>query len=113
MGAKVSIYDGLPYLYAEQLHNKQVPLTIANVVGGAEFVSADGRRAIGFDVSFKETEKKLGITGVTVRRQLTVATGTDDPDGMIGKRIILYSVESKKSAAGCAIRIKKCEQPTN
>ena len=109
MGEKVSIYDGLPYLYAEQLHGKRVTLTIANVVGGAEFVSADGRRAIGFDVSFKETEKKLGITGVTVRRQLTVATGTDDPALMAGKRITLYPVDSKKSAAGCAIRIAKAD----
>lgn len=109
MSEKESIFAGLPYLYAEQLHGKRVTLTIAKVTGGAKFVSPDGRTAIGFDIDFKETEKKLGITGVTVRRQLTVATGTDCPDEMAGKRITIYPIESKKSASGFAIRIAKAD----
>lgn len=99
-----SIYDHLPYLYAEQLKGKRVTLTIKTVAGGAEFFN-DGRKTEGFDVLFEETEKKLGITGSTVIRQLFVATGTDDPANMKGKKITLYAIKSKKSPVGQALRI--------
>jgi hypothetical protein len=104
-----SIYDGLKYVYAECLKGKRVTVTIKSVTGGAEFVDPQGRKTVGFDVAFNETPKLLGITGVTVRRQLFVATGTESPAEMAGKRITLYPVKSAKSATGEAIRIAKAE----
>ena len=106
-----SIYDGLPHLYAEQLKGKRVTLTIEKVKSGAEFHNQQtNEKTIGFEVVFKETEKMLGITGSTVRRQLFLATGTDDPEAMAGKKITLYPVKSTRSATGQAIRIAIPEQ---
>ena len=102
---KTSIFDGCKYVYAENLKGKKVKLTIKSVSGGVEFIDPSGRKAIGFDVSFTETDKVLGITGVTVRRQLASVTGTDTPSEMVGKQIVLYTVDSKKSTTGKAIRI--------
>ena len=99
-----SIFDGVPYIYAEMLKGKRVPLTIDRVEGGAEFVN-DGRRSVGFNVHFKETPKLLGVVGVTVRRQLAAACGTDDLKQMQGKRVVLYPVKSTRSASGLAVRI--------
>lgn len=101
-----SILDGTKYLYAEQLRNKSVALTIKAITGGVEFTDTRGQKNEGFDVSFAETQKILGVTGITVRRQLALACGTDDPEQMIGKRITLYPVRSAKSVSGQAIRIK-------
>ena len=100
-----SIYDGTKYLYAEQLKGKRVTLTIKSVAGGVEFVDARGGKNTGFDIAFAETGKVLGVTGITVRRQLFMATGTDDPTAMAGKKITLYPVKSVKSATGQAIRV--------
>jgi hypothetical protein len=100
-----SIYDGTRYLYAEQLKSKRVELTIKRVVGGVEFCDLRGQKATGFDVEFVERDRVLGVTGITVRRQLCMATGTDDPEKMTGKKITLYPVKSVKSATGLAIRI--------
>ena len=100
-----SIYDGTRYLYAEQLKGKRVSLTIKSVIGGVEFDDGRGKKSQGFDVAFAETEKVLGITGITVRRQLALTTGTDDPAAMVGKKITLYAVKSQRSASGQAIRI--------
>lgn len=105
-----SIYDGTKYLYAEQLKGKRVTLTIKAVTGGVEFDDGRGKKTQGFDISFAETEKILGITGITVRRQLAMACGTDDPAGMVGKKVVLYPVKSAKSATGQAIRIAVPEQ---
>jgi hypothetical protein len=105
MSAKISIYDGLPYIYAEQLKGQRVTLTIKGVTGGVEFVSQDGRKSVGFDIAFVETDKVLGVTGVTVRRQIMAAVGTEDVVDMVGKKITLYSVPSRKSASGQAIRV--------
>jgi hypothetical protein len=110
MNAKVSIYDGMKYLYAEQLKGKRVTLKIKSVTGGVEFCDPRGQKAVGFDIAFDGTDKTLGITGATIRRQLFMATGTDDPSAMIGKEIILYPVKSAKSATGQAIRIAIPEQ---
>ena len=104
MSKNESIYDGVDYLYAEMLKGKRVTLTIKEVKGGAEFF--DGRETSkGFDVHFDETPKKLGVVGITVRRQLNAATGTDKIDEMAGKKIVLYPVKSAKSETGQAIRI--------
>jgi hypothetical protein len=100
-----SIYDGLPYLYAEQLKGKAVTMTIKKVTGDAEFFN-DGRKSTGFDIHFEKTDKKLGVVSATVRRQLYLATGTDDPAEMAGKKITVYPVKSARSASGQAIRIK-------
>lgn len=105
-----SIFDGTKYLYAEQLKGKRVTLTVKSVVGGVEFDDGRGKKSVGYDVSFVETEKILGITGITVRRQLAMACGTDDPAGMTGKKVILYPIKSAKSATGLAIRIAVPEQ---
>lgn len=100
-----SIYDGTRYLYAEQLKGKRATLTIKSVIGGVEFCDVRGAKSTGFDITFAETDKVLGMTGITIRRQLFMATGTDDPAQMAGKKITLYSIKSPKSATGQAIRI--------
>ena len=101
-----SILDGTKYLYAEQLRNKAVTLTIKAISGGVEFTDTRGGKSEGFDVAFAETPKILGIPGITVRRQLAIACGTDDPEQMVGKKITLYPVRSEKSVSKQAIRIK-------
>ena len=101
-----SIYDGLKYLYAEQLKGKQATVTIKAITGGVEFTDNRGGKSIGHDITFVETDKVLGVTGVTVKRQLAQATGTDNPAEMVGKKITLYPVESKKATTGQAIRIR-------
>ena len=103
-----SIYDGLEHIYAEQLRGKRVALTIKAVTGGAEFFH-EGRKTVGYNVEFTETPLKLGVTGATVRRQLFMATGTEDADKMAGKKIVLYPVKSTRSATGEAIRVAKYE----
>ena len=105
-----SIYDGTKYIYAEQLKGKRVTLTIKAVIGGVEFCDTRGAKTTGFDIAFVETEKILGMTGITIRRQLFMAAGTDDPAAMAGKKITLYPVKSAKSATGQAIRIAVPEQ---
>jgi len=107
--ANESIYDGLKYLYAEQLQGKRVDLTIKKMVGSIDFVSPAGKQK-GFDVHFEETDKVFGIAGSTVRRQLFCATGTENPAEMAGKKITLYPIQSKRSATGQAIRIAVPEQ---
>ena len=104
MSKNKSIYDGLKYLYAEQLNGKRITLKIKKLVGGIDFVNPAGKQK-GFDIHFDKTDKVLGVAGTTVRRQLFMATGTENPDEMIGKEITLYPIESKRSATGLAIRI--------
>jgi hypothetical protein len=101
-----SIFEKTKYMYAERLRNKSVTLTIKSVVGGVEFTDTRGGKSEGFDIAFVETPKILGVTGITVIRQLALACGTDDPDQMVGKKITLYPVRSAKSISGQAIRIK-------
>jgi hypothetical protein len=101
-----SIFDKTKYLYAERLKNKSVTLTIKAIVGGVEFTDTRGAKSEGFDVAFVETTQVLGVTGITVRRQLAMACGTDDTDQMVGKKITLYPVRSQKAISGQAIRIK-------
>jgi len=99
-----SIYDGLRYLYAEQLKNQRCNVTIKAVI--AEEITGDGgRKTEGHVLSFEETPKMLVVTGSTIKRQLSMATGTDDPAAMAGKKITLYPVKSAKSISGQAIRI--------
>lgn len=104
-----SIMQDVKYLYGESLKGKRVTLTIKGASGGVEFVAGDGRKALGFDVTFNETPKVLGVTGVTVRRQLAAALDSDDVSTWPGKRVTLYPVASKKSATGWAIRVARAE----
>lgn len=101
-----SIFDGVKYLYAEALKGQQVTLTIKGVVGGVEFIDGTGRKNKGFDIAFEKTDKVLGVCGVTVRRQLACALGTDDVNQWPGKKITVYPVPSRKAATGQAIRVK-------
>ena len=104
MSDKKSIFDGARYLYAEQLKGKRVTLTIKGVTE-EKIIGDGGRKSDGFALSFVETEKQLVISGMTIRRQLAMATQTEDPDAMAGKKIVLYPVQSAKSISGFAIRI--------
>jgi len=104
-----NIFDKEKYLYAENLQGKRVKLTIKKIVGGIDFHSPAGKKK-GFDIYFDKTDKILGVTGITVKRQLFMATGTEETDEMVGKEITLYAVKSIKSATGLAIRIAVPEQ---
>ena len=101
---KASIYDGLRYLYAEQLKGKRVALTVKHI-DPETIVGEGGRKTLGHVLAFDETDKLLVVSGATIKRQLFMATGTDDPDAMVGKKITLYPVASAKSVTGFAIRI--------
>ena len=101
---KPSIYDGLKYIYAEQLKDKRVTMTIKRMEP-AKFTDSRGGKSTGWDIYFEETDKPFGAVSATVIRQLYVATGTGDPVECVGKKIILYAVDSAKAAAGKAIRI--------
>lgn len=104
MSDAASIYDGLMYLYAEQLKGKRVSLTIQAIT--PETITGDGgRKSQGHCLAFKETDKKLIVCGATIKRQLAIACGTDAPGEMIGQVVTLYPVESTKSVSGQAIRI--------
>ena len=104
MGDKKSIYDGLRYLYAEQLKGKRCAVTIKSIEPET-IVGDGGRKTLGHVLAFNETDKLLVVSGSTIKRQLFMATGTDDPEAMVGKKITLYPVTSAKSVTGLAIRI--------
>jgi hypothetical protein len=99
-----SIYDGLKYLYAEQLKNKRVKLTI-KAIRTETVVGDGGRKTEGHVLSFEETPKELVVTGSTIKRQLAIATQTDDVEEMVGKTITIYPVASSRSISGQAIRV--------
>ncbi len=105
-----SIMRDVKYVYGEKFADgKKATVTIKSVTYGAEFFDMSGRKTIGWDIAFVETPKLLGVTGVTVKRQLTTALGTEDPEKMVGKKITLYGVKSAKSATGWAVRVAKAE----
>jgi len=99
-----SIFDGMEFLYAEQLKGKRVTLTIAGVEQ-KEIIGDGGRKSEGYAVLFKETKKKLIVAGATVRRQLALACQSENPDEYAGKQVVLYPVKSTRSISGQAIRI--------
>ena len=103
-GKTKSIFDGMAYLYAEQLKGKRVTLTIKSCEP-QEIVGDGGRKSLGFALSFDETPKKLVVAGSTVRRQLAMACETENPDEFVGKKITLYPVASTRSISGQAIRV--------
>ena len=103
------VTDTLKYIYGENLlgpdkQPRRYPVTIAEVITD-EFIDQRGAKSPGFSLVFKETKRMLGVTGVTVTRQLVMATGTESAKEMIGKKITLYPVPSKKSVSGWAVRI--------
>jgi len=99
-----SIFDGMEYLYAEQLKGKRVTLTIKSVEQ-KEIIGDGGRKSTGYTVSFAETKKKLIVAGATVRRQLAMVCQSENPDDFAGKQIVIYPVPSTRSVSGQAIRI--------
>lgn len=108
--SKTSIMDGVKWLYGENFKDKRFNLTVDRVEAGAEFIDGNGRKSLGFAVYFKETPKALGVTGVTVRRQLVMACGGEDYTKWPGKVVTLYGVPSKKAATGWAIRVAEAQQ---
>lgn len=110
MSQKTSIMDGVKWIYGENVRDRKVRLTIAKVDPGAEFVDGNGRKTSGFSVAFAETPKCLGVTGVTIRRQLVMACGGEDYTKWAGKAVTLYGVPSKKSATGWTVRVGPAEQ---
>ena len=104
MSEKKSIFDGMEFLYAEQLKNKRVTLTIKDAEM-RDIVGDGGRKSKGYVISFTETPKKFAVTGATVRRQLAIACGTENPDEFTGKKVVLYPVASTRSISGQAIRV--------
>jgi hypothetical protein len=103
------IYDGLRYLYAEQLQGKRVALTIKSVTP-EQIVGDGGRKTDGHVLAFEETPKLLVVSGSTIKRQLAMATGTTDPVKMAGKKITIYPVKSDRAITRQAIRIAVPEQ---
>jgi hypothetical protein len=110
MATVQNVTDSLKYIYGEDLvgpdkQPRKYAVTIKDVIAD-EFTDLRGAKTTGFSIVFEETKKMLGITGVTVIRQLVMATGTKAGKDMIGKKITLYAVPSKKSATGWAVRIE-------
>lgn len=103
----MKVSDNMKYIYGEMLLDNGQPrrhtLTVAGVVPD-EFTDATGRKTAGFSLKFSETKKLLGVTGITVSRQLIMHLG-DDTAGWAGKKICIYPVPSKKSVSGWAVRV--------
>lgn len=103
------VTENLKYIYGENLlgpdkQPKRWKLKIKDVIVD-EFTDQRGAKTKGFSLVFEGTAKMLGVTGVTVTRQLVLATGTESAKDMIGKEIAVYPVPSKKSVSGWAVRI--------
>lgn len=102
-----SIFDGLKYIYAEQLKGKAVVLTIKSIAP-IEIVGDNGRKDIGFEMAFNETPKLYAFSGVTRRRTLASLFG-EDYSKYAGQKIKLYPAKSAKSASGLAIQFAAAE----
>lgn len=104
----MDIFKDLEYLYAENIGGDGMTVQIVSISDGAKFVGMDGRTTSGFAVTLDkmDTDKKLGMTGTTVKRQIALATGTTDTDKMVGKWIHLFTIDSRKSVTGRAIRLR-------
>ena len=117
-------WKNLRCLYAEDLHNKRVTLTIAAVrdtpAGARMFCHGDESKS--WDVAFAERGKD-GATPYLqmpcpnqygkrsgLLRGYTAATGSDPAPAHVGTKVTLYPVKSTKSATGQAIRIAVPEQ---
>lgn len=113
------VWENLRCLYAEDLKNKQVTMTIAAVrdtpKGGRLFCHNEESKA--WDVAFtgKDKEGKTLYIQIpcpnafgkktTLLRQYVMACGGDPQDGHTTQKITLYPVATKKSTTGQAIRI--------
>jgi len=117
-------WDNLRCLYAEDLKNRRITLTVAGVretPKGARLFCHNEESAA-FDVAFKETDKdgktpyiqipapnKFGKR-TTLLRQYVMVCGGDPCSDHAGRKVTLYPVESKKSQTGQAIRVAVPEQ---
>jgi hypothetical protein len=101
----VSIFDGVPRIEAVQLEGRKVTLTITRVEQ-VEIVGESGRKTPGFEVSFKETSKKVAFACKANRRALYQIFGTEDYTKYAGGRVVLYAVQTSR---GLGIRFSKAE----
>ena len=117
-------WDNLRCLYAEDLHNKRVAVTVGGVRDtpkGARLFCQSGESEA-WDVAFSihDSEGKTPYIQIpkpngfgkrtTLLRQFVMATGGDPSANSVGHKVTLYPVESKKSQTGQAIRIAVPEQ---
>lgn len=103
MSEAKSIFDGCKYLYAEQLKDRRVTLTIKSV-NEITIVGDGGRKDKGYELEFVETPKRFAFSSMTVRRQLAMTLG-EDYENYPGKKVVLFAVKQAKSLSGKAIRI--------
>ena len=106
-------------LYAEDLKNKRVTLTIKTIRDTPEGARLFCRNetSCAWDIQFQETDKDgrsmyiqipTGNTfgkRTTLLRQYVMACGGDPSQEHCGRKITLYPIASKKSATSQAIRI--------
>lgn len=105
MARKVSIFDGIPRIMAEQIGDKRVKLTIKKV-DPVEIVGENGRKAQGFEVYFEETPKSVAFACKTCRKQLFVIFGTEDYTKYAGKKVTIYTAQTNR---GPGIRFAKAD----
>jgi hypothetical protein len=117
-------WNNLRCLYAEDLHNKRITLTIGGVretPKGARLFCQTGESEA-WDIAFDKPDKEGRTPYVQIPkpnefgkktgllRGYSLACGDDPDPAHVGKAITLYPVKSQKSATGQAIRIAMPEQ---
>ena len=117
-GKKIN-WNNLRCLYAEDLHNNRVTMTIGAVrstPNGAKLFCQTGESEA-WDIAFDKPDKEGRTCYIQIPkpnnfgkktgllRGYVLACGTDPDGSHAGKAITLYPVASKKSATGQAIRI--------
>ena len=109
--------EKLRCLYAESISGKRVTLKVASVRNAPTPLYCNGTASQAWDILF-EQKGKDGATlyiqiphpnkdgkSTALLRQYMMATGSEPSDASVGKEVILYTVPSKKSVTGEAIRI--------
>lgn len=104
MSKTPSIFDHAKYIYAEMIGDKPVTLTITKCET-TEITGDQGRKSIGFAISFKETPKQFVFSSMAVIRALAGALGTDYST-YAGNKVELYTVPSTRSPSGFAVRVR-------
>ena len=105
-------------LYAEMLGGKALTLTIKTVRDAPKALYCNGNNTQAWDVICEQKDKDGNNLYIqlphmdddgkqtTILRQFIKATGGLPSETSAGKQLTLYSVSSKKAAAGEALRIK-------
>lgn len=113
---------GLRCMYAEMLNHKKVTLKVASVRDAPELLYCSGQSTGAWDVIFTQKDKE-GRTlyvqipmqnkhgkSTAILRQYIMVMGAEPSEKDVGKDITLYTIDSKKSVTGQAIRIAIPEQ---